>query len=334
MVLLAGMTAGQTGCSTSTHAASGAIPAKDARPEIALACQGRVEGRTETIEIGAAADGVIQEVYVKEGDFVHRGAKLAEIGCSDLVASLQEAIAQVESAKQVRQRLLRGAREEERRVASEQTRAARSVLQRATVQLERLKPLYAKNVVSRSAFDDAQRDYEVALANEQEAIRREQLVNAPALPEDLAKAAADIAAAEEAVRVIREKIAKYTVTAPIDGTILRVLLRPGESFSTLAPRPLFTISDLSVRRVRAEIDERDVLKVQVGQKVLVSPPGREEEKFTGKVQLIASSMGRKRILSGDPAEKADHDVLESVILMQPAARTLPVGMRVVVQFLR
>ena len=77
-------------------------------------------------------------------------------------------------------------------------------------------------------------------------------MNAPALPEDLAKAAADIAVAEEAVRVIREKIAKYTVTAPIDGTILRVLLRPGESFSTLAPRPLFTISDLSVRRVRAE----------------------------------------------------------------------------------
>ena len=49
--------------------------------EVTLACQGRVEGRSETVEVGAAADGVIQTVYVKEGERVAKGAKLAEIGC-------------------------------------------------------------------------------------------------------------------------------------------------------------------------------------------------------------------------------------------------------------
>ncbi len=333
MILGVALAAGLTACSgSSTHAASPS-PAVSSRSEVALACQGRVEGRTETVEVGAAADGVIQNIYVKEGETVQKGMKLAEIGCGDLDAALAEAISQVDSARQVRARLLRGSREEERRMAAEQTKAARSEVQRATFNLERIKELFANSTVSKSAFDDAQRDYDVTRAKLEEAIRHEQLVNAPPLPEEVAKADADIAAAENRVRVMQEKRAKYIVTAPISGTILRVLLRPGESFSTLAPRPLFTLSDLSVRRVRAEVDERDVMKIRVGQRAQVFQDGREGQKFTGKVEQIANSMGRKRVVSGDPTEKTDHDVLESMILLEPKAR-LPVGMRVVVQFLR
>lgn len=334
IVVIAALIAGLAGCSgSSTHAASrdtNRAPARDVR----LACQGRVEGRTETVEVGAAADGVIRSVFVHEGQTVRKGTKLAEIGCPDLVASLAEARSQVESARQVRARLVRGAREEERRMASEQTRATRSELQRATLNVERMKLLYAKTDVSKASLDDAQRDYEVAQARLEEATRHEQLVNAPPLPEDIAKADADIAAAEDRVRIMEERIGKYSVAAPIDGTILRVLLRPGESFSTVAPHPLFTIADLSVRRVRAEIDERDVTKVRIGQKALVFADGHEDQKFEGEVQQIANAMGRKRVVSGDPAEKTDHDVLESIILLDRGARALPVGMRVVVQFLR
>ena len=334
-VLLAGTAFSLTGCSsTSTLAAAPERARSGAQGNITLACQGRVEGRTETVEVGAAADGVIQSVFVKEGETVSQGARLAEIGCPDLRTALAESVSQVESARQVRVRLLRGARDEERRMAAEQTAAATSESKRATSNLERMRTLLAKAIVSTSSFDDAERDYKVAKAKLEEATRHEQLTNAPPLPEEVAKADADIAAAENRMRTIQEKIGKCTVTAPMSGTILRVLLRPGESFSTLTPRPLFTISDLSVRRVRAEIDERDVLKVRTGQTVTVFADGDEEKKFEGKVQRIATSMGRKRIVSGDPAEKADHDVLESVIVLNTEARTLPVGMRVVVQFQR
>ena len=324
-----------TGCSSkSTHAAP-----KESRPtqlgaRVQLACSGRVEGRSDTVEVGAGADGLIEHVYVREGEVVHKGDKLAEIGCPDLHAALQEAISQVESARQVRARLLRGAREEERHMASERAKAARSVLQRATVNLERMKTLYAKNDVSRSSLDDAQRDFDVAQANLNEAVRREELVNAPPMAEDLAKASADVATADERVRVIQSRLSKCTVTSPMEGTILRVLLRPGESFSTITPRPLFRIADLSGRRVRAEVDERDVLSTHVGQKAVVFAEGREEQKFAGSVVQVAKSMGRKSIVSGDPAEKTDHDVLEAIIGLDAKAAALPVGMRVIVQFLK
>ena len=92
---------------------------------VAFASPGRVEGASETTQVGAAADGILKAVYVKEGQFVKRGTLLGEIGCDDLQASLQTAMAEAEGARQARTRLLRGARDEEKRIASEKTAAAK-----------------------------------------------------------------------------------------------------------------------------------------------------------------------------------------------------------------
>lgn len=145
---------------------------------------------------------------------------------------------------------------------------------------------------------------------------------------------AEIAAAAHRVTTLEQKIAKCMVAAPIDGTILRVYMRPGESFSTVMPRPLLAIADLSVRRVRAEVDERDVHRVRVGQRVQVFAETDSGRMYAGEVARLAASMGRKRVLSDEPAEPADRDVLEALIDLDRSGLALPVGLRVIVQFLK
>jgi multidrug resistance efflux pump len=192
--------------------------------------------------------------------------------------------------------------------------------------------LVAAAVAARSMLDEAQRDYDVAEARLKEAHRQEELVNAPPVSEDLAKADADVTSAENRLRTVSERLSKCTVKAPITGTVLRVLLRPGEAFSTITPKPLFTMSDLSGRRVRAEVDEKDVTKVRVGQRAVVTSDAHSTRKFYGTVSRLAASMGRKKVASGDPAEKADRDVLEVMVDLDETANQLPVGLRVVVRF--
>lgn len=308
-------------------------PAEPGKAGITLACPGRVEGRSETFEIGAGADGLVKAVYVKEGQRVARGTKLAEIDCPDLQASFQEARSQTESARQVKVRLLRGSRDEERLSAEQRTAAAKAVLEEAAAHLKRMKELHDSGVMARADLDQVKRDYDVAEAKLHEAVRNEELVKAPALAEEVAKADSDIASAEHRMEIVQEKMSKCVVTAPINGAILRVLMKTGESFSTLTPRPLFTMADLSVRRIRAEVDERDVSKVRVGQKVLIASDALHNQLLQGVVGRISDTMGRKRILTGDPSEKADRDVLEALIDLDSAIK-LPVGMRVTVQFLR
>src|SRR5438445_4940423 len=242
--------------------------ANDTSAAVVFASPGRVEGASETTQVGAAADGVLKSVYVKEGQFVRRGTLLGEIACDDLQPALQTARAEADSARQARARLLRGAREEEKKIANEKTAAARATFEEAKSRMDMQRSLYQKEQVSRATYDQAVRDLGVADANLRAALRTEELVAAPPLQEDMARVDADVLAAEGRVRTVQERIGKCSIVAPIDGTVLRVYARRGESFSTVTPRTLFSLADTSSRHIKSEIDESDVDKVSIGQRVV------------------------------------------------------------------
>src|SRR5712671_1473924 len=309
------------------------IPSNSATATVAFASPGRVEGASETTQVGAAADGILKAVYVKEGQFVKRGTLLGEIACDELQASLQTAIAEADSARQSRTRILRGARDEEKKIATEKTAAARATFDEAKSRLEMQRALYQREQVSRASYDQSVRDLGVADAILRAAVRTEELLAAPPLQEEKARADADVLAAEGRVRTVQERIGKCSISAPIDGTILRVYARPGESFSTVTPRPLFSLADTSSRHIKAEIDERDVDKVSIGQKVVIQADALDGKRLNGSVIKISAMMGRKSISTGDPSDKSDRDILEAVIGLEDGAPSLPIGLRVTVQFL-
>lgn len=302
-------------------------------PAIVLASPGRIEARSDLVNVGAATDGLIRSIHVTEGQVVKRGAVLAELACDDLQSSLLVATADRDSLTEARLRLQRGSRPEEREAAAQKTAAAKAVLDQAAAQLTRISKLYDAQEVSRVSFEEARRDQEVAQAQYQQAQRNQELVNAGPLPEDLARADANLSAAEAQIKLAQDKLNKCVVRAPIDGTVLRVLLREGESFGLVSPRPLFTMADVSGRRVRAEVDEDDIGKVHVGQKLLVSADAFGHRSFSGVVTRLAGVMGRKSVETGDPAQKADRDILEVTADLNQAT-ALPVGLRVTVQFIR
>ncbi|MDQ1389463.1 MAG: HlyD family secretion protein [Acidobacteriaceae bacterium] len=309
------------------------IPSESATAIVSFASPGRVEGGSETTQVGAAADGVLKAVYVKEDQFVKRGTLLGEIACDDLQASLQTATAEAEVARQTRTRMLRGARDEEKKIAAEKTAAARATFEEAKSRLVMWRALYQKEQVSRASYEQAVRDLGVADANLQAAVRTEELLAAPPLREEKARADAEVLAAEGRVRMVQERIGKCSILAPIDGTVLRVYARSGESFSTVTPRPLFSLADTSTRHIKAEVDERDVDKVCVGQNVIIQADALEGKKLRGSVTRISPMMGRKSISTGDPSDKSDRDILEAVIGLEDNTRSLPIGLRVTVQFL-
>src|SRR5260370_38256138 len=128
------------------------IPSNIATATVAFASPGRVQGASETTQLGAAADGILKAVYVKKVQFVKRGTLLGEIACDDLQASLQTAIAEADGARQSRIRILRGARDEEKKIATEKTAAARATFEEAKSRSEMQRSLYQKEQISRSSY--------------------------------------------------------------------------------------------------------------------------------------------------------------------------------------
>jgi HlyD family secretion protein len=141
----------------------------------------------------------------------------------------------------------------------------------------------------------------------------------------LAAARADVTLAEVAIERSR-------IRTPIDGTVLQVNSKVGEM---LAPSPeniAVTLGDLSALRVRAEVEERDIAKMRIGQRVVVRAPAYSGQEFEGKVTRVAEVLAPPRLGSGSgPRKPNDIDVLEVMIDLDGQPPLLP-GMRVDVFF--
>ena len=105
--------------------------------------------------------------------------------------------------------------------------------------------------------------------------------------------------------------------------------------STVAPSPenvLFVIGNLSSLQVRAEIEERDIGKVRVGQAAVIRSDAFPGKDFEGRIASQAQSLGPSKIGQRGPRKPTDVDVLEVLIDLAGQPPLLP-GMRVDV-FLR
>jgi HlyD family secretion protein len=65
--------------------------------------------------------------------------------------------------------------------------------------------------------------------------------------------------------------------------------------------------------VRAELDERDLVKIRVGQRVAVRADAFRDREFEGKVATIGQLVGPSRMSARGPRKFSDVDVMEVVI---------------------
>jgi ABC exporter DevB family membrane fusion protein len=322
------------GCGAGGGSAPAATASGSQTDPVALAAPGRIEGATEVVEVGAGMDGLIGQVLVEEGQRVEAGTVLARLVCDDLAARLASARATADAARQGRVRLVRGHRDEERRAAAAVTAAARAVLERARQRHERFTRLASgDSIVSQEDLDSSRRDLDVAEASLRAATEQEALANASPLPEELAKADAEIQAAQNRAAESEALLDKCSVKAPLTGTVLRLHLKAGEQVSLAYPRPIASLADMSCLRVRAEVDERDLAKVHDGQRVEVKVDALPDAQLAGRVSRLEPIMGRKRVRTGDPAEKSDRDIQEVLVDLDGNDPRLVVGLRVTVLFL-
>ncbi|MCI5120545.1 MAG: HlyD family efflux transporter periplasmic adaptor subunit [Candidatus Electrothrix sp. AUS4] len=97
------------------------------------------------------------------------------------------------------------------------------------------------------------------------------------------------------VQALADRIAKAQLVSPMDGVILLPVSRNKEESVELQPgsfveqdQVLFTIADLSGFNIRAQVDEKDILKLQLGQDVTITGDAFQDDlTLKGTVQYIS-----------------------------------------------
>jgi HlyD family secretion protein len=297
------------------------------RTQWVASAPGRIEPKGGELRIGAQATGKLVELYARINDKVMAGDLLARIDDEDLQARLVAAEAEVSVRKRERDGENSSGQAKERRVADDATAATERALFSARRELDRVS--VANRAGSLTDDDVIKVRTNVAAWNDRLALDRANMRKVHAqsgmplqtrLESGLATARAELSQVETAIQRTR-------VRAVTDGTVLQVIAKVGETVAPSAEAALLTVGDMSSLRVRAELEERDVSKVRVGQVVVVRSdayPGRD---FNGKVVIVAQALAPPRLASRGPRRPNDVDVLDVQIDIEGETPLMP-GMRV------
>lgn len=132
-------------------------------------------------------------------------------------------------------------------------------------------------------------------------------------PDSLDRARSDLDAAEASLRRAQAQRDFTALIAPADGTVLKRDGEVGQFFP--AGQTLFTLSCCAPLRVGAEVDEEDIARVHVGQKVVMRTDALPDQVFDGVVAELTPK--------GDPVARSYR---VRIRIAQPGA--LRVGMTI------
>jgi HlyD family secretion protein len=298
---------------------SGNIEITDA--EVSFKIAGRVEKRLvsegETVAQGAVvaildSTDLANEVAMRKAELWEAYANLAEFEAGYRPEEIEEAQAAVQQAEAYLQQLLTGSRPQEIEAAKATVARAMADVVQLERQFHRTEELHRKGLISTQEFDAARATYEAAVARlheaeeqrklVQEGPRQEQITQARAAvaqtrarykrmlegprQEEIERARARVEKARGAKALADTRLGYATLLAPLSGVVLSENVEPGEYVA--AGTPVVTIGDLEHVWLRAYINEADLGRVKVGQRVRVSTDTYPGKVYEGRLSFIAS----------------------------------------------
>jgi HlyD family secretion protein len=235
------------------------------------------------VEVKSKASGIVQQLLVDYGENVKKGQVLAELDKAEILAQVNQEKASLQAAEAA-------------------ARASDADLQRSKVDAEgpdvptlkraydRAQQMAKDGVVSASALDDAQRNYEMAVNKQQ--LGKANVISAGS---KLKQAEAQVAEAQAQLEEKEKEYRNSTIVSPIDGMVLSRDVEVGSAVSSIlvlgsSATLVMTLGDIRQVYVKGKVDESDIGRVYIGQPARIKVESYKDKTFNGKVTKI-SPMG-------------------------------------------
>jgi multidrug resistance efflux pump len=288
-------------------------PARELAAQQNIIASGIIQGRTEPIEVRAEANGRVQEVCVRAGEWVDSNQTLIRLDDRAEAAILAARLAELKVAEAKLHRLLNGARECERNEARAGLASQRARLRQAELSLKRTRQLRTANAVSAQEADDGESLVQTLSADVAAAAARLQRLEAPAREDEVEAAHASVAAARALYDAAQVVLDRMTVRSPTRAQVLDVNVRLGEMVSSAAAAPCIVLSDTSKWRVRTFVEEQEAPRLVLGARATVRATAFEGHHHAGVLTELSPQMTMKRVSLDAPNELYDTKVREVIV---------------------
>jgi membrane fusion protein, multidrug efflux system len=200
-----------------------------------------------TVDVAPKTGGRLTTMSVKLGDRVRRGQVIGRIEDREIV----EQVRQAEASHQVGEATIR---------------QRKADLNLALTNVERSRNLFGRQLLPKQTLDDAEARYTSAVAQV-----------------DLAEA--QLAQSGARMQELKINLANTNVVSPVDGFVAKRNVDPGAWVSQQVP--LVSVVDISSLRLVANVVERDLRLVGVGDTALVDVDAFPGEKFKGRIARVS-----------------------------------------------
>ena len=221
------------------------------------------------VKISPYISGEVVELFVKEGDFVEKGTKLAKIDPEIYISTYEKIDASLKTAQ---------ANE-----ANAKARLAQSKSQFTKAQLDfnRSETLWEKQVISDADFEAAKSAFEVAKADVEAA-------------EEFYKSSQfQVNSARASLKEAKENLNRTSIFAPNDGTVSKLSVEVGERVTGAsqfsAGTEIMRIANLDILEVNVEVNENDIVRVSLYDTAIIEVDAYLDHDFRGLVTEIATS---------------------------------------------
>ncbi|MFO1369428.1 MAG: efflux RND transporter periplasmic adaptor subunit [Marinagarivorans sp.] len=201
------------------------------------------------VDVGAQVSGQLKKILVDVGSRVKAGDLLAEIDTTVYAARVEASRAQLRN--QQAQLLDRKAQ-----------------LSLAQIQLKRQQQMYKEEATSLE-------ELQISEANAQSAQAQ------------LKSLEAQIAQTQSSLKVEEANLAYANIYAPMDGTVVSISARQGQTLNTNQMAPtLLRVADLSVMTVKTQVSEADVGKLGIGMPVYFTTLGGQGRRWESQLAKL------------------------------------------------
>src|SRR5262249_17848703 len=231
-----------------------------------------------------------KEVLVELNDRVRTGDLLIRLQDDELKAKLAAVKAGAAARAAERNSAeVKGLALERRKAEDSLYSAERSAFD-ARIDLDRLISLARKGQI---AADDIEKG-RAGVTSAEEKVERERInlirVQSKNLPA-LTREEAALAAARAEVSIVSTALERMHIRSPVEASVLELHAKIGETAGAGADSPLLVLGDTAHLQIRAEVEERDVRKIYVGQASVVKSDAFPDRAFDARVSVIARALG-------------------------------------------
>lgn len=244
--------------------------------------QGQAEANE--VRVSGKVPGRIEKLLATEGESVKKGDTLVLLSSPELNAKLLQASSAEDAASAQNQKAIKGARAEQIAGAYEMWQKAEVGVKLAEKTYNRVQNMYSEGVVPAQKRDEADANYQAAIATAKAAKSQYDMAMNGAEKEDKLAALAMVNRAKGAVSEVKSYLSETMLLSPINGEVSDIFPKQGELVGSGAP--IMNIVDLSDVWVVFNIREDLLTNIKMGTELEATVPALGNKTVKLKVDYI------------------------------------------------